>query len=109
MAYSRSMMPSTLVRSTPLRNPPKDGQTTRVFQATGQPSWSNAAGELGVRRRAIQIVLHIVLARPGELHGLADGLGDLDRFADVIVCRRGGQIRRPGTWCGSGSCPEEVR
>ncbi len=43
------------------------------------------AGELGVGRGAIQIVLHIVLARPGELHRLADGFGNFDRFADEIV------------------------
>ena len=43
------------------------------------------ARELRVGRGAIQIVLHIVLARPGELHRLADGFGNLDRFADEIV------------------------
>ena len=78
-------MPSTPVLSTPLRSPPKDGQTTRAGERDRPAVRVEPGGELGVRCRAIGVVLHIVFASPGELHRSArDGLGDLHRFADKI-------------------------
>ena len=79
-----SATPSTAVEATPSRMPPKGGQAMRLVQATGQPVGIQARGETGVGGRAVPILLHVVFARPGELHGRAHGFRNLDGFADVI-------------------------
>ena len=84
MAYCRSAMPSTPVRERPLRMPPNGGQAMRLVEHDGPALGIQPAGEARVGRRPVEIVLHIVFARPGELHRHAGGLGDLDRLADVV-------------------------
>src|SRR5258708_15928202 len=76
-------MPSTALRSTPLFRPAKDGQATRLERhqvAIGV----HAARELRVGRGSIEVMLHVVFARPSELHGRARGFSDLDRLADEV-------------------------
>ena len=57
-----------------------------AVNATGQPSASRPP-RTRVGGGTIAILLHIVFARPGDLHRRAERFRDLDRFADVIGAR----------------------
>src|SRR3984957_1884562 len=46
----------------------------------------HGTSELRIGRGAIKIRLHLVLARPGELHRLANGLRNLDGLSDIFHC-----------------------
>src|SRR5216684_3701991 len=54
---------------------PRDGPAVRV----------QTGNELAVSRGAVKIVLHIVFARPGDLHGRTGGFRNLDRFGNKIL------------------------
>ena len=101
MAYWMSAMPFHAREVDSIAQAAK-GRTDDARGPRHRPAFGvQTAGKARVRRGPIQIVLHVVFARPGELHRAADGLRNLDRFADEIVAAATSEATAQDRGCGS--------
>ena len=62
-----------------------DWPEVRIFHAIGMPVGVEAGGHPGARHRAVEAVARVLLARPDELHRLADLFRDQDRLPHEIL------------------------
>ena len=89
MSYGRMAAPSTEMKSTPFGGRPpmrfiSDCCTMRIMNATGLPGRVDGRRHPHVGDRAVEVVLHVVFARPDDLHRLADGFRRFDRVGDEV-------------------------
>ena len=89
IVYGSDADPSTEMKSTPFGGSApirfiSDCWTIRCMNATGLPACVERAPHADVRHRTVEVVLHVVFARPHDLHRLADGLRRFDRVGDEV-------------------------